>query len=219
MTNTPLSSLRPDLAVMAAMVLPGMSILDIGCGEGEFLSWLVQHKQVRARGLELNPQKVNHCIGKGLSVMHANAEQELPYFADQSCDVVILSRTLQAMHDPVAVLNHVVRIGRQAIIAIPNFGYWRNRWHLAAHGRMPVTQTLSYAWYDTPNIHFCTIADFHTLCQQHHISISQQCFHDRPGNSKRYFNSPKIANLLAEQATFLITKDTITHDDRGDLAK
>ena len=201
-----MSDLRSDLQVMANLVPADTSVLDIGCGEGELLNWLTHHSHVDGRGLELSVERVNHCIAAGLSVTQANAEEELPYFADDSFDICILSRTLQAMHDPVTVLNHVTRIGKQAIISIPNFGYWRNRVHLGLTGHMPVTNTLTYQWYDTPNIHFCTIRDFIELCDKLGITIKEQVFHSSSGQKRDYMGSIALANLLAEQATFLVER-------------
>lgn len=201
-----MSGLRSDLQVVANLVPEGASVLDIGCGSGELLAWLQRERGVQGRGLELQVERVNECIAQGLSVTQANAEIELPYFADKSVDISILSRTLQAMHDPVAVLQQVTRIGRQAIVSIPNFGYWRNRVHLGVTGHMPVTSTLRYQWYDTPNIHFCTIRDFIELCQQLDITIRQQLFHDSEGRARGYLRNNALGNLMAEQATFLIEK-------------
>jgi methionine biosynthesis protein MetW len=198
--------LRPDLQLMADLIPEGSSVLDIGCGKGELLAWLKQHKQVRARGIEQQVERVNHCISQGLAVTQADAEQELPYFAENAFDITILSRTLQAMNDPVAMLNHVTRTGKQAIISIPNFGYWRNRLHLGLTGHMPVTRTLRYEWYDTPNIHFCTIRDFLELCQKQEIEIINQVFHNAEGRKRGYLGSVGLANLWAEQATFLVRK-------------
>lgn len=199
-----MKDLRADLRIMARFVPDHASVLDIGCGEGELLYWLTTHKQIKGRGLELQSERVGHGIAQGLAVMQANAEEELAYFADQSMDRVILSRTLQAMHNPVEMLHHVTRIGKQAIVAIPNFGFYRNRAYLALKGRMPVTQTLRYEWYNTPNIHFCTILDFIELCAQENIRIIERVFHDASGKEKSFFDSDYLANLFAEQATFLI---------------
>ena len=201
-----MSNLRADLKVMAHLVPQGASVLDIGCGNGELLAWLIEHRNIDGRGLELSINKVSECIANGLSVMHANAEEEMPYFSNKSFDISILSRTLQAMHNPVEALEQVTRIGGQAIVSIPNFGYWRNRVHLGLTGHMPVTSTLSYQWYDTPNIHFCTIRDFIELCQMLDITIKEQVFHNFEGRKQGYFGNVAIANLLAEQATFLIEK-------------
>lgn len=196
--------LRPDLKVMANLVPEGSSVLDIGCGNGELLAWLTQYSAVDGRGIELQMSRVNESIANGLAVMQADAEKELPYFADKSFDISVLSRTLQAMQDPVEVLQQVTRIGRQAIVSVPNFGYWRNRVHLGMTGHMPVTSTLRYQWYDTPNIHFCTIRDFIELCDQLNIRIKRQIFHNSEGRERYYFGNIALANLLAEQATFLI---------------
>ncbi len=201
-----MSQLRADLRVMANLVPEGSTVLDIGCGGGELLAWLTKERAVDGRGLELAVDKVNECIAQGLSVTQADAQIELPYFADNGFDISILSRTLQAMQDPVELLKQVTRVGKQAIVSIPNFGYWRNRVHLGVTGHMPVTSTLRYQWYDTPNIHFCTIRDFIELCAQLDITIKRQVFHNSAGKEAAYFGNVSLANLLAEQATFLIEK-------------
>lgn len=202
-----MSELRDDLKVMAEMVPHKASVLDVGCGNGDLLAWLQRTKQIKGRGIEREVEKAGSCIERGLSVIQADAAIELPYFADDSFDIVILSRTLQAMDDPVAILNQVTRIGKQAIVAIPNFGYWRNRAYLTFKGQMPVTDTLNYEWYNTPNIHFCTIIDFIKLCQFKEITICNHTFHNSDGTPRRFLNSAMFANLFAEQASFLIQKN------------
>lgn len=205
MLNMQQNQLRPDLQVIAGLVPEGSKVLDVGCGDGELLAWLSKHKRVDGRGLEIDQQRANDALAKGLAVIQGDAERDLHDYPDQSHDIVILSRALQAMRDPVEMLQHMIRIGKQAIVSIPNFGYWPNRTYLAFKGRMPVTQTLRYEWYNTPNIHFCTLADFSILCREKHISISERiCL---ASSGKRLMTQHgALANLFAEQAIFMLEK-------------
>lgn len=194
--------LRNDLHVISQLIPMGVRVLDVGCGDGELLAWLKAHKQVDGRGLEMEHDKVTSCISKGLSVIQGNAESDLHFYPDKSHDIVVLSRTLQAMHDPLSILKKIIRIGSKAIVSIPNFGYWKNRAYLAFKGKMPVTSTLSYEWYNTPNIHFCTLKDFVLLCRDQQIQIHERIFIDHTG----YITRGKIPNLLAEQGIFVISE-------------
>lgn len=199
-------SLRPDLQIIADLIPAGARVLDVGCGGGELLAWLKTHKQVDARGLEIEQAKVSQCIGKGLSVIQGNAEADLSFYRKNSLEVVVLSRTLQAMQDPVNILKEILRIGQQAIVSIPNFGYWKNRFYFCLKGQMPVTATLSYEWYNTPNIHFCTLRDFVALCDALGLEITQRIFVDYQGNRSRFQQGIWLPNLLAEQGVFVIRK-------------
>ena len=141
-------------------------MLDVGCGDGELLRLLMDERDVDGRGIELSQHGVNDCVAKGLSVIQGDADADLADYPDDGFDYVILSQTLQATRHPRVVLEHMLRIGRRAIVSVPNFGHWSVRAQLALRGRMPVTQNLAHSWYDTPNIHFCTIADFVTLAHE-----------------------------------------------------
>ena len=158
-----LSPPRVDLLRVAELVAPGSKVLDVGCGDGELLRLLAEERKVDGRGIELSQQGVNDCVAKGLSVIQGDADADLVDYPGDAFDYVILSQTLQATRQPRVVLEHMLRIGRRAIVSVPNFGHWRVRAQLAFLGRMPVTKSLSQSWYDTPNIHFCTIADFLSL--------------------------------------------------------
>ncbi|WP_353200079.1 methionine biosynthesis protein MetW [Sandarakinorhabdus sp.] len=155
--------LRPDLAAVAAAVPTGARVLDIGCGDGQLLAWLRDTKAVEGRGIELDPNDVAAAVGRGLAVVQGDADTDLADYPDAAFDVVILSNTLQAMQRPAVVLRELVRIGRCAVVSFPNFGHWRVRAMLALTGQMPVTRSLPISWHETPNIHFCTIADFEAL--------------------------------------------------------
>jgi methionine biosynthesis protein MetW len=201
-----MTNLRSDLKAIANLVPTGSTVLDIGCGDGELLAWLSEYKLVQGRGLELSLSGVNACIAKGLSVIQGDAEADLDYYLDQSVDYVILSQSLQAMRDPKAMLANLVRIGKHAIVSIPNFGYIKNRLYLLFKGEMPVTKTLSYQWYDTPNIHFCTIDDLVVLCEKMGIQIENRVCLDKNGIPYSFKGRSVFANLFGEQGVFLLRK-------------
>ena len=160
-------NLRVDLKLIADMVEPGSRVLDVGCGEGALLDWLGRNKNVDGRGIELSMAGVSAAVSHGLSVIQGDADTDLKDYPSGAFDYVILSQTLQATYEPKTVLANMLRIGRRAIVSFPNFGHWRVRTHLLFRGSMPVTDTLAYEWFDTPNIHFCTIRDFLTLFFRH----------------------------------------------------
>ena len=197
---------RVDLRLISQMVEPNSRVLDVGCGEGELLSLLASTRGVDARGMELSQRGVNDCVAKGLSVIQGDADTDLSDYPDDAFDYVILSQTIQATRHPRVVLENMLRVGRRAIVSFPNFGHWRIRTQLGLRGRMPVTSNLSYAWYDTPNIHFCTIRDFVSLTQDMSIKIERAVALDTFGAPVRV-NAPWwIWNLLGEQAVFLLKR-------------
>ena len=197
---------RIDLLLVAGMVTPGARVLDVGCGDGELLGFLADTKGVDARGVEISQKGVNHCVAKGLSVIQGDADVDLIDYPDDGFDYVILSQTLQATRNPRKVLEQMLRIGKRAIVSFPNFGHWRVRWQLAVKGRMPITENLSYAWYETPNIHLCSIRDFVGLVDQIDAEIVKAVAMDRNGAPMRV-NAPWWAwNLFGEQAVFLLER-------------
>lgn len=198
--------LRPDLAVIASLIVPGSRVLDVGCGDGTLLAWLRDEKQVDGRGVEIDTAQVNAAISSGIPVIQGDVNSDLADYPSQAYDYVILSQTLQTVADPQAVLAELVRIGKQAIVSVPNFGHWKNRLYLALFGKMPVTKTLTYQWYDTPNIHFCTISDFVILAEKLGISIEDRVVVDTHGHRARFTGRGPFANLFGEQGVFLLRK-------------
>jgi methionine biosynthesis protein MetW len=198
--------LRGDLRLVADMVEPGARVLDIGCGDGELLSFLTQQKRVDGRGMELSQSGVNACVRHGLSVIQGDADHDLEDYPSGGFDYVVLSQTLQATRQPRWVIEQLVRIGRRAIVSFPNFGHWRIRFSLLARGRMPITPVLTQAWYDTPNIHLCTIRDFVALCDELGVVVERSITLDRAGLPYRLNSRGALANLMAEQALFLLKR-------------
>jgi methionine biosynthesis protein MetW len=203
----PQAELRNDLQLIAAMIEPRSRVLDIGCGDGALLGHLAREKAVDARGIELSQSGVNACVGHGLSVIQGDADSDLAAYPDRAFDYVVLSQTLQATRHPRQVLEDLVRIGRRAIVSFPNFGFWRIRLGLLRHGRMPSSGLLNHEWYDTPNIHLCTIRDFVVLCHDIRISIEQSLPLDRHGRPYSLDPRGSLANLLAEQSVFVLSRE------------
>lgn len=208
-TTAPLSgatAIRSDLRRIADWVAPGSRVLDVGCGEGELLHHLVRAKGVDGRGLELSMDGVRRSVGHGLSVIQGDADTDLKDYPTAAFDYVILSQTLQATRHPRTVLEQLVRIGTHAIVSVPNFGYWRLRLALLLRGRMPVTDRLGYQWWDTPNIHFCTLADFTTLCRDLSIRIERSAILGANGREIPAAADSGPSNWFGEQGLFLLRR-------------
>lgn len=197
---------RVDFGVIAALVMPGARVLDVGCGDGALLQLLAAERAVDGRGVELSRQGVDECLARGLSVVQGDADSDLVYYPDGGFDYVILSQTLQATRNPKQVLSELLRIGRRVIVSIPNFGHWRVRASLLFGGRMPVTKELPYSWYDTPNIHFCTIADFLAMAQETRAKVEQAVVLDRNGQRVTFRLPWNMLNLFGQQAVFLLRR-------------
>jgi homoserine O-acetyltransferase len=187
---------RADYNMIGEMIEPGARVLDLGCGGGELLAWLRDHKQVAGQGVEIDPDNVRRAIARGVSVYQGDIEQGLADYPDQSFDFALLSQTLQEMRYPLRVLKEMLRVGRHAIIAFPNFGHWSTRIAHLFSGRSPKTRLFPYDWYESPNIHFLTVHDFVLLCRKQNWIIERQMF--VRGNRKANF----APNLLAELAVF-----------------
>ncbi|MGQ7791716.1 methionine biosynthesis protein MetW [Faunimonas sp. B44] len=196
---------RVDLDVVAHFVTPGARVLDVGCGDGELLHRLETEKQVDGRGIELSQKGVNLAVARGLSVVQGDADHDLETYPDQSFDFAILSQTLQATYNPRIVLEHLLRIGRKAIVSFPNFGHWRIRAKLLLNGRMPITENLPYSWYDTPNIHFCTIYDFLTLTDEIDARIEAAVALYGRGHRLSEKAPWPLWNVIGEQAVFVLS--------------
>ncbi len=202
----PRANIRVDLQVIAGMIEPGARVLDIGCGDGALLDWLVHFKDADARGIEISQAGVNACVAQGLSVIQGDADTDLKDYPSGAFDVVILSQTLQATFDPKLVLQQLVRIGKRAIVSFPNFGVWHVRLRLLFGGKMPVTDSYDVAWYETPNIHLCTIDDFVELCDDVGIGIERGMVLDAGGRPRALRAPGVLANLLGEQGLFVLRR-------------
>lgn len=197
---------RVDLLLVADMIEKGARVLDVGCGDGALLKTLIENRGVDARGIELSQAGVNSCVAQGLSVIQGDADTDLAAYPDGSFDYAVLSQTLQATRNPRVVLEHLLRIGRRAIVSFPNFGHWRVRTSLLFGGRMPVTENLTYAWYETPNIHFCTIRDFVDLCDAVGAQIEDGVALNGAGDKVGLKLPWAVWNLFGEQAIFVLSR-------------
>ncbi|WP_170149450.1 methionine biosynthesis protein MetW [Rhodoplanes roseus] len=196
---------RVDLLLVSEMIEPGSRVLDVGCGDGELLR-LLEARGVDGRGIELSREGVNECVAKGLAVIQGDADTDLANYPDDAFDYVILSQTLQATRRPRDVIEHMLRIGRRAVVSFPNFGHWRIRLQLLFDGRMPRTANLPETWYDTPNIHFCTIKDFNDMCALVGAHMEKAVALDPWGTALK-INAPWwFWNLFGEQAVFVLTR-------------
>ena len=196
--------MRLDLEFIHGWIKPGARVLDLGCGDGSLLAELTRDKHVKGYGLEIDPQRIELCIHKGVNVIEQDLDRGLGNFQTNSFDTVVMTQTLQAVRFPHLVLDEMLRVGRQCIITFPNFGNWHCRLYLGSRGRMPVSGFMPYTWYDTPNIHFCTVLDFETLCQQKNIHIINRVVVDQ--HHRRSLLARVLPNLFGATAIYHITK-------------
>ena len=196
--------MKKEFKVIADLLPNNTRVLDVGCGDGSLMNLLVKEKNIEVRGLELEKQNVQDCIYKGLPVIQGNAETELYQFPDQSFDYVVLSQTLQAFYNPDKVLKELLRIGKSVIVSIPNFGYWKVRTSLLFFGKMPITNALPNSWYDTPNLHMCTIKDLFNYCDDQNIKIQKVIGVNEDKISLIKKNNLEIKNFFSKLGIFLI---------------
>jgi len=198
--------MKNEFIVIADLIEKNTRVLDVGCADGILMEFLKDNKNIDIRGLEISKNKVQKCIEKGLTVVEGNAEFDLKQFPDKSFDYVLLSQTLQAFLNPELVINELLRVGKKAIVTIPNFGYWKVRLHLLLKGTMPVTETLPDQWYDTPNLHMCTIKDFVYFVKSRNIKIFKSLALNETNTSIINNNNLGIKNLFSDLGIFLIEK-------------
>lgn len=194
---------RIDLEIIASLVKANSRVLDIGCGDGALLSELESKRNVNGCGIELSTQGVSACVARGLNVIKGDAEIDLVDYPDNAFDYVILSHTIQAMHKPADIIKQMLRIGKSAIVSLPNFGFWRVRFYLLFYGRMPVSSLMPYSWHKTPNLHLCTIKDFLSLVEEMQLTISNFLALSET-NKLKYLRPNRIANWFAQQAIFVL---------------
>ena len=197
--------MKKEFKVIASLLPDNVRVLDVGCGDGSLMDLLIKEKNIKARGLEINKENVKKCISKGLSVIEGNAETELHQFPDQSFDFAVLSQTLQAFYSPENVLKDLLRIGKSVIVSIPNFGYWKVRTSLLVFGSMPVTKALPDTWYNTPNLHLCTIKDLFKFCLEKNINMDKVVGINKNKTSEIRKSNLELKNLFSELGIFLLS--------------
>ena len=196
--------MKQEFKIISDLIEKNTRVLDVGCGDGILMEYLKYNKEIDIRGIEISKDNVQKCLSKGLAVIEGDAEKDLLQFPDSSFDFVILSQTLQAFLNPEIVIKELLRVGKKAIVTIPNFGFWKVRLHLLIKGTMPITKNLPDEWYNTPNLHMCTIKDFYNFCENRRIKLDKSsALHNEKISSINKLNL-NIKNLSAELGIFLI---------------
>ena len=198
--------MKYEFQIITQLINKQSRVLDVGCGDGGLMQYLKENKNVDIRGLEISKANVRKCISKGLTTIEGDAEKDLIQFPNKSFDYVILSQTLQAFLNPQLVINELLRVGKQAIVTIPNFGYWKIRLHLLLKGTMPVTKTLPNEWYDTPNLHMCTIKDFVEFCKRNEFKLNKSLALNENKFSNIKVSNLNIKNLTSDLGIFVLEK-------------
>ena len=196
--------MKQEFKIIFDLIKKNTRVLDVGCGDGILMEYLKYNKEIDIRGIEISKDNVQKCLSKGLTVIEGDAEKDLLQFPDSSFDFVILSQTLQAFLNPEIVIKELLRFGKKAIVTIPNFGFWKVRLHLLIKGTMPITKNLPDEWYNTPNLHMCTIKDFYNFCENRKIKLDKSlALHNEKISSINKLNL-NTKNLSAELGIFLI---------------
>ena len=198
--------MKNEFKVISDLIEDNKKVLDVGCADGTLMQFLKEHKNINVRGLEISKEKVQECIAKGLTVIEGNAEKDLKQFPDKSFDYVVLSQTLQAFLSPEIVLDELLRVGKKAIVTIPNFGNWQVRFHLLFKGTMPITKSLPEQWHSTPNLHMCTIKDFVNFIKFKEIKMIETLALNSNNTSNITNSNLGTKNLFADLGIFLIEK-------------
>jgi len=198
--------MKKEYKIISELIEKKSRILDVGCGDGELIKYLLENKTEDIRGLEISKKSVQNCLSKGLPVIEGNAESDLKQFPDHSFDYVILSQTLQAFLSPEKVINELLRVGKKAIVTIPNFGHWKVRLELLFKGTMPITKNLPHEWHNTPNLHMCTIKDFFNFCEKRNIEIFKSLALNNESITNINKSNLKYKNLISDLGIFLINR-------------
>ena len=199
--------MKKEFQIISELIENNCRVLDVGCGDGTLMKFLKDKKRVDTRGLEISKNNVQSCISKGLSIIEGNAEKDLHQFPNLSFDYVVLSQTLQAFYNPEKVIEDLLRVANKAIVTIPIFGYWKIRMHLLLKGTMPVTKNLPDEWYNTPNLHMCTIKDFFDFCSKRNVDLYKSIALNGERTSKINKLNLNIKNFTSELGIFLIKRE------------
>ena len=198
--------MKQEFRIISNFIEKNTRVLDVGCGDGTLMEFLKENKEIDIRGIEISKKNVQKCVGNGLTVIEGDAEKDLIQFPDTSFDFVILSQTLQAFLNPETVIKELLRVGKKAIVTVPNFGFWKVRLHLLLKGTMPITKNLPDEWYNTPNLHMCTIKDFYNFCHNRKIILDKALALHNDKTSLINEVNLNIKNLSAELGIFLIER-------------